>query len=164
MLFDKDYSIFILLNLCFVFSLHSLHALHGKKQDSAIHNKKVIMTFYKILSPGSIKVHLILLISLLTACTQVLTPVIERQLPAEVALNDTDKSWYAARFSLNWEAGQEPQWYLGTLLAGEIITPILDQYAPQITCWRIHRRAVHDKTGHVFSFIFYSSEASAAMI
>ena len=121
------------------------------------------MTFYK-LSQGCSKVYLILLISLLSACAHSLTPVTEYTQPAEITLNDADGNWYAARFSLYWEKGQEPDWYLGTLLGGEVIPPILAQYAQQITCWRVHRRAVHDKTGHVFSFIFYSSEASAAMI
>ncbi|TXL14868.1 hypothetical protein BMR04_12605 [Methylococcaceae bacterium HT3] len=50
------------------------------------------------------------------------------------------------------------------MLAGEVISPLLEQYTQQLICWRVHRRAVHDQAGHVFSFIFYSSKASAVSI
>jgi len=120
------------------------------------------MPFYK-LPPCRRKIYLILLICLLSACTQRVAPVIEYPRPDQATLN-SDKAWYSVRFSLHREKDQEPDWYLGTLLAGEVIAPILDQYGQHIICWRVHRRAVRDQTGHVFSFIFYSSTASAAMI
>ena len=91
-------------------------------------------------------------------------PLNDVSLPAPERAKNADKAWYAARFRFNWEAGEEPKWYLGTLLGGEVISPLLEQTAQQITYWRVHRRAVRDQTGHVFSFIFYSSEASAAQI
>lgn len=115
------------------------------------------MTIHKIL--------LIFFVSVLSACAQEVTPINTSLQPVEITVNDTDKAWYAARFSFNWEQGQEPDWYLGTLIAGEVIVPLLPQYADQITCWRVHRRAAAgDQAGHVFSFIFYSSKASAANI
>ena len=119
---------------------------------------------HKLLSLERFKVLVIFLIPVLSACTHTLPA--EKEIPqlAEVTVNDADKAWYAARFSLDWEAGQEPKWYLGTLLGGEVISPLLAQYAQQLSYWRIHRRAVRDQTGHVFSFIFYSSKASAAEI
>lgn len=75
----------------------------------------------------------------------------------------TKKAWFAVRFSISWNKSLEPDWYLGTLIAGEVITPVLKKQQ-NIVCWRIHRRAVDDKTGHVFSFIFYSSQADAVII
>ncbi len=122
------------------------------------------MTFYR-LSSGRLACSMIFLIVLLSACVQQ-TPVRVPEHPQlKVVVPDaSDKAWYAVRFSLPWEKGQEPAWYLGTLLAGEVLVPLLGQYGQQITCWRIHRRAVQDKTGHVFSFIFFSSETSAIRI
>ncbi len=74
------------------------------------------------------------------------------------------KGWYALRFTIPWDKKGEPKWYIGTLIAGEVISPLLMQRRDAIDCWRIHRRAVDDKTGHVFSFIFYSSQANAMLI
>jgi hypothetical protein len=107
---------------------------------------------------------MIFLLVMASACTAKRVPLKDVSLPAPEMAKNTDKAWYAARFSLNWEAGEEPKWYLGTLLGGEVINPLLAQAAQQLTYWRVHRRAVRDQTGHVFSFIFYSSEASAADI
>ncbi|WP_428355583.1 hypothetical protein [Methyloprofundus sp.] len=122
------------------------------------------MTLHKILSLGSFKILMLFFLPLLNACTHTVMPVRKSPQSAELIRNDPDKAWYAARLSFNWEQGQVPDWYLGTLIAGEVIAPLLPQYVQQITCWRVHRRAVRDQTGHVFSFIFYSSKASAALI
>ena len=123
------------------------------------------MTFHKSLSPVSFKVLVMILMPVLSGCTHMMVkPVKINPQSAEMTVNDPSKAWYAARFSLYWEEEQEPDWYLGTLLGGEVITPILVQYGQQIACWRVHRRAVRDGTGHVFSFIFYSSKTSAANI
>lgn len=122
------------------------------------------MRLHKIFSLGSFKIIMIFLIPLLSACTPPVAALKESPQTATIVINDPDKAWYAARFSFNWEQGQEPDWYLGTLIAGEVIAPLLPQFAAQLTCWRVHRRAVRDSTGHVFSFIFYSSAASAETI
>lgn len=112
------------------------------------------------------KVGMVLLIMGLSACTKTLQPqVLEAQQVIQVeAEKNTSMGWYAVRFKIHRENEQEPNWYIGTLIAGEIISPLLRQNQQNIICWRIHRRAVHDKAGHVFSFIFYSSLADAAMI
>ena len=122
--------------------------------------KKLVLLF-------NIKLCMILLSLMLSACTTVMQdPVLEQQQPQVAELNSSrsEKGWYAVRFSIPWEQGVAPEWYIGTLIAGEIISPFLGQSLQKIICWRIHRRAVHDKTGHVFSFIFYSSQTDAAMI
>lgn len=71
------------------------------------------------------------------------------------------KAWWYVRFRMEWPEQSEPQWYLGALLGGEVIAPLVDQYQQHIDVWRIHRRAVRDESGHQFSFIFYSSVRTA---
>lgn len=138
---------------------------YPKLPDSGYINKKN-MSFHNFFSSGHFKVYLVLLASLTSACAQIEpTPVTEEDIKlAEIKLSGADIGWYAARFSLPRDKGSEPQWYLGTLLAGEVVSPLLDQYGQQIVNWRVHRRAVDDQVGHVFSFIFYSSEAGAKLI
>ena len=106
------------------------------------------------------------LILVLSACVATgSAPLVEQQQQTQVEpKSKPENGWYAVRFSIFWEKGQEPQWYIGALIAGEIISPLLQQSQQNIACWRIHRRAVRDKAGHVLSFIFYSSQADAAMI
>lgn len=123
------------------------------------------MSFHNFFASGNFKVYLVLVISLTSACAQrEPMPVAENLGLAEIKMSAADNGWYAARFSLPREKGKEPQWYLGTLLAGEVVLPLLDQYGQQIVNWRVHRRASDDQMGHVFSFIFYSSGVEAESI
>lgn len=73
-------------------------------------------------------------------------------------------SWYYAQFRIPREKQQAPQWAIGTMIAGEIIQPVLKKHRENIQLWRFHRRAGNDKHGHVFSFIFYTDTASAKAI
>lgn len=54
-----------------------------------------------------------------------------------------------------------PNWYLGSLIADQIVAPVIKQQGDGIFLWRFHRRAGADATGHQFSFIFYSDQAKA---
>ena len=72
--------------------------------------------------------------------------------------------WWYARFFIERPAGEAPRWYLGTLIGGEVVAPVFDRHHQDILIWRVHRRAANDDYGHVFSFIFYSSAASAQTI
>jgi len=110
------------------------------------------------------KLFLSLLLLLLTACATSMPR--HQQIPGEeeTSVLDAEKGWYAVRFRILWDKSLDPDWYVGTLIAGEFISPVLEQYQQKIVCWRIHRRAVDDNTGHVFSFIFYSSQTDAAII
>lgn len=112
------------------------------------------------------KACVVLLITALAACTTTLQPldITEQQAIQVAPEQQTKMSWYAVRVKIHWEKEQEPNWYFGTLIAGEVISPLLKEYQQSIICWRVHRRAVRDKTGHVFSFIFYSSPADAGKI
>jgi len=72
--------------------------------------------------------------------------------------------WWYARFYIDRPEGEAPRWYIGTLIGGEVIAPVFDEYFQEILIWRVHRRAGNDSTGHVFSFIFYGSAESAGRI
>ena len=50
------------------------------------------------------------------------------------------------------------------LIAHRIISPVLDRYRKDILLWRFHRRAARDEAGHRFSFIFYTTAATARKI
>jgi hypothetical protein len=72
--------------------------------------------------------------------------------------------WRTVCFYLPWQRTTEPDWSIGTQIAGEVIAPVLAQLRPEIQRWRFHRRAVDDATGHTFSFIVYSSDQTAEKI
>ena len=82
---------------------------------------------------------------------------------APVSVADGTGWWYA-RFFIERPAGESPRWYIGTLIGGEIIAPVFERHFQDIQIWRVHRRAAMDDSGHVFSFIFYSSAAGAQRI
>jgi hypothetical protein len=74
------------------------------------------------------------------------------------------EGWWYARFHVDWPEGEEIRWYMGTLIGGEVIAPIFDDYYEDVYIWRVHRRATRDDYGHVFSFIFYSTPQGAQRI
>ncbi|HFD12674.1 MAG TPA: hypothetical protein ENJ32_09425 [Crenotrichaceae bacterium] len=74
------------------------------------------------------------------------------------------KSWWYCRIKVNREEGEPPNWAMGELVAIEVFAPLLKQYRSDIELWRFHRRAGNDTSGHLFSFIFYSSAATAKRI
>ena len=74
------------------------------------------------------------------------------------------EGWWYARFHIDWPEDEPARWYIGTLIGGEVIAPIFDDYYQDVYIWRVHRRASRDGYGHVFSFIFYSSPQGAQRI
>lgn len=80
------------------------------------------------------------------------------------AVSGTDQGWWQVGFHRNMQEDEEPAWYMDTLVAYEIIKPILDQYEQQIPLWRFHRRAAVDNSGHQFSFIFYSERSNGELV
>jgi hypothetical protein len=69
--------------------------------------------------------------------------------------------WWAARYRMEWPKNQEPRWYLDLLIARRVVSPVLARHRKEIALWRFHRRAGRDAAGHQFSFIFYSTPATA---
>ncbi|MFZ0932043.1 MAG: hypothetical protein WAN11_25815 [Syntrophobacteraceae bacterium] len=76
----------------------------------------------------------------------------------------SDKGWWYASFKINWPQDEDLALDTDLLIAHRIISPILDRYRKDILLWRFHRRAVRDEAGHRFSFIFYTSAATARKI
>ena len=74
------------------------------------------------------------------------------------------EGWWYARFHIDWPEDEETRWYMGALIGGEVIAPIFDEYYQDVHIWRVHRRAVRDGHGHIFSFIFYSTPQGAQRI
>jgi len=104
----------------------------------------------------------------LSACA-VFAPVVEdsgvaEQLAAEPGTLPEGEGWWYARFHIDWPEGEEARWYMGTLIGGEVIAPVFDDYYQDVYIWRVHRRASRDGHGHVFSFIFYSTPQGAQRI
>ena len=77
---------------------------------------------------------------------------------------DADLGWWQVAFHRKIQEDEEPAWHMDTLVAYKIIKPILDKHEQQISLWRFHRRAVADKSGHQFSFIFYSERVTGELI
>ena len=69
--------------------------------------------------------------------------------------------WWAYRFKVSWPPGADPDFAVDLLLAHAVVQPVLREYEGRVTYWRFHRRAAPDKTGHQFSFMFYSSPDTA---
>ena len=79
-------------------------------------------------------------------------------------LETSEKGWWYARFRMHWPEHSDPPWYMDSMVAHQVISPILDENRPQIELWRFHRRALRDGAGHQLSFIFYSTPHAAAEI
>lgn len=74
------------------------------------------------------------------------------------------KGWWYARFHIDRPDDEEIRWYIGTLIGGEVIAPVIADYYRDVSIWRVHRRASRDDYGHVFSFIFYTTPQAAQRI
>jgi hypothetical protein len=72
--------------------------------------------------------------------------------------------WWRASFRMKWPEDTQPSWHLDLFLAHEVILPVLNEHGNRLALWRFHRRAVRDKSGHQFSFIFYASQETAHQI
>jgi hypothetical protein len=91
------------------------------------------------------------------------TPATAAAQPEPGSLPEGEGWWYA-RFHIDWPEDESARWYMGTLIGGEVIAPIFDEYYQDVFIWRVHRRASRDGYGHVFSFIFYSTPQGAQRI
>ncbi len=99
----------------------------------------------------------------------VVTPAVDSEQTTHHDLQNSSvlpegEGWWYARFHFDWPEGDEIRWYLGALIGGEVIAPLLEQYGQDISFWRVHRRAARDDSGHAFSFIFYSTAETAQSI
>lgn len=84
--------------------------------------------------------------------------------PANVAFDESGKSWRRVSFHLAWDPSEEPNWHVDALLADQVMAPIIAHTEARIALWRFHRRAGKDAAGHRFSFIFYADPETAEII
>ena len=103
-----------------------------------------------------------LLAALLGACA---TPPSTSESPRidQSPFQDTEgSSWWYVRFRLARNAYDEVDSFLDPLIADQLLSPVIAQYASKLALWRFHRRWPEDDTGHQFSFIFLAPSAVAA--
>ena len=72
--------------------------------------------------------------------------------------------WWQIALRYTWQENADPRWYLDGVAADQVFSPVLNEYRPEIKLWRFHRRAARDKSGHQFSWHFYSSVQTAKKI
>lgn len=72
--------------------------------------------------------------------------------------------WWHVNYRITWQENTEPEFFIDLLLADAVIKPILVTHRDAIAYWRFHRRAIRDRAGHQFSFIFYTDKATARSI
>ena len=110
---------------------------------------------------------LVMLVILLSACapgqTQ-LPPARSAMIPMETSGYGGEVSWWACRFKMSWPPDTNPDGAVDLLLAHAVVEPVLIEHANKIYWWRFHRRALRDKTGHQFSFLFYAESNMASEI
>ena len=69
--------------------------------------------------------------------------------------------WWSCRFKVVWPPDEDPDFSVDLLLAHAVVMPVLKEHESNLIYWRFHRRAARDKTGHQFSFLFYSDPHTA---
>ncbi len=119
----------------------------------------------QVIFDSTSKLFLMMLFCHMVGCTQVYTPPeITDTIQQSVSSVVEGKSWWYYRVKVNRPKETPPNWAMGALVAGEVFSPILENYRHDIELWRFHRRAGRDQAGHQFSFIFYSSALTAQLI
>jgi hypothetical protein len=105
-----------------------------------------------------------LLTALLGACATPPSPVDPVQLDPSSSQDSEGSSWWYVRFRLARNADDDVDSFLDPLIADQLLSPAIAQYASQLALWRFHRRWPEDDTGHQFSFIFLAPSAVAASV
>ena len=124
-----------------------------------------MLTSQQVIFNTTLKLLVMLFFMHMAGCTQLSSqPVIADTLQQPVSAVADGTSWWYYRAKVNRPKQTPPNWAMGALLAGEVFLPILQEYHQHIELWRFHRRAGRDKSGHLFSFIFYSSAETAHLI
>ena len=85
-------------------------------------------------------------------------------IPLEASDYSGEASWWACRFKMSWPPDTNPDGAVDLLLAHAVVEPVLRKHDKRIYWWRFHRRAIRDKIGHQFSFLFYAESRVASEI
>jgi hypothetical protein len=113
------------------------------------------------------RIALILCALVLAACTPVLQ--IEpgdtyKPQAAQLTAEQPQRYWWQLSFKLEWPADEGPDFSRHALIAEQLLRPAIVVHQQQLGLWRFHRRAGRDSTGHQFSLIFLTDEATATQI
>jgi hypothetical protein len=65
---------------------------------------------------------------------------------------------------MSWPLDTNADGAVDLLLAHAVVGPVLQEHAKKIYWWRFHRRAMRDKIGHQFSFLFYTEPSVASEV
>jgi len=69
--------------------------------------------------------------------------------------SDPEHGWWQIGFHRQYLHDENIQWQYDAFIALKIFKPVIEN-EKNISLWRFHRRAIDDKSGHKFSFIFYA--------
>ncbi len=83
---------------------------------------------------------------------------------ASLSAEQADRAWWQLRFKLIWPENEYPNFSAHSLIAEQLLLPVITAHEERLTLWRFHRRASRDAAGNQFSLIFYTDEATAAQI
>lgn len=65
--------------------------------------------------------------------------------------------WHQIAFPITWDGESEPNHSIETLIACEVLSPIInDANEHSFSAWRFHRRCKNDEHGQVFRFSIYT--------
>lgn len=109
----------------------------------------------------------LILFSLVAACSPVLQiEPAEHYDPSAPAfgVEQPDRFWWQLRFRLVWPEGEAPDFSRHLLIVEQLLLPVMDRHQADMPLWRFHRRASRTPSGHQFSLIFYSDQATAGQI
>jgi len=115
----------------------------------------------------SLRLCTLLLIALcISACSTVQISAPQEYTPDSASLNaeQPERSWWQLRFKLTWPEDEAPDFSRHLLIADQIIAPALVAHEDEIELWRIHRRAARTPSGHQFSLIIYTDNATAQVL
>jgi hypothetical protein len=123
--------------------------------------------FKKLVIVISSNPYILIMVILLSACApqkNQLPPPTVTTIPIETSDHIGDMSWWACRFKISWDSDVQVDWAVDLLLAHAVVKPVLKEHAKNLFRWRFHRRAVRDKVGHQFSFLFYADSGVASKV
>jgi hypothetical protein len=83
---------------------------------------------------------------------------------AAIGVEQPDRFWWQLRFKLTWPEDEGPDFSHHALIAEQLMVPVIDEYQADMPLWRFHRRARRTPSGHQFSLIFYSDQATATQV
>ena len=72
--------------------------------------------------------------------------------------------WQNFNFKINWAENTQPKWWVDIYLVDLVVRTVVENFKKDITLWRIHRRALRDKSGHELALICFCEQSVANKI